>query len=449
MSHSLANALALLRETCAGLKASTDRADHAATLESMAVLIADLMATEANQGTALRAEIGAALGTAPASREEALRQAAARVAGADPGLLATLLAAERTGVNAANRILWDEQARPQRVEPPAVDDDMDLAALTAFLRRNFADEPEAKVAAASTVSRGMSKKTVLLELAGNRALPGVLVLRMDQSMTNYLGTAVADEYQPLALLWKHGARVAQPFAVEPTGQVLGEPFILSARVSGAAVGGNFVFPPRNVALVADFAACLAGIHAVPAAEFPGGIPSTPHIDGEIAKTYADWQALDTPSAVMEAGFRWVRENQHLGYGPPAVAHNDFNFNNLLVEGDRVTAVVDWEFVHVGTAAADLGYFYFGAENVSSFAGFCDAYVRAGGALPLCEQVDFYILWGQLRLGVLAFQAAHGLDSGTTTNIRFGVARTHRRLAVLRVAERLAKAGWLPPEGELG
>lgn len=445
MTDSLANNLALLRETCAGLKATTERADHAATLESMAVLLADLIATEGNDHKRLRADIGAALGTAPASREEALYEATAQVADADSATLALLLSAERAGVDAANEILWAEQARPQRAAPVAADDSLDLDALTAFLRAAFADEQEVSVAAANTVSRGMSKKTVLLDLTDNRALPDVLVLRMDQSMTNYLGTAVADEYPPLALLWEHGARVAQPFAVEPTGAIVGEPFILSAKVTGAAVGGNFVFPPRNEALVADFAACLAGIHAVPADEFPGGIPTTPHIDAEIAKTYADWQAMETPSAIMEAGFRWVRENQHLAYGAPAVVHNDFNFNNLLVEGDRVTAVVDWEFVHVGTAAADIGYFYYGAENVGSFAGFCEAYVRAGGTLPPREQIDFYILWGQLRLGVLAFQAAHALDSGTTTNIRFGVARTHRRLAVLRVAERLARAGWLPPK----
>lgn len=445
MSASLANNLALLRETCAGLKASTERADHAATLESMAVLLADLIATEGNDHARLRADIGAALGTAPASREEALRAAAAQVAGADSDTLATLLSAERAGVYAANEILLAEQARPQRAAPAATDESLDLDALTGFLRATFADESDVSVAAANTVSRGMSKKTVLLDLAGNRTLPEVLVLRMDQSMTNYLGTAVADEYPPLALLWTHGARVAQPFAVEPTGKVLGEPFILSAKANGAAVGGNFVFPPRNDALVADFAACLAGIHAVPAGEFPGGIPAVPHIDAEIDKTQADWRAMATPSAIMEAGFRWVRENQHLAYGAPAVVHNDFNFNNLLVEGDRVTAVVDWEFVHVGTAAADIGYFYYGAETVGSFAGFCEAYVQSGGTLPPRAQIDFYILWGQLRLGVLAFQAAHALDSGTTTNIRFGVARTHRRLAVLRVAERLAKAGWLPPK----
>jgi hypothetical protein len=132
---------------------------------------------------------------------------------------ATLLAAERAGVDAANEILWAEQARPQRAAPAAADDSLDLDTLTGFLRATFADEPDVSVAAANIVSRGMSKKTVLLELAGNRALPDVLVLRMDQSMTNYLGTAVADEYPPLALLWQHGARVAQPFAVEPTGEV--------------------------------------------------------------------------------------------------------------------------------------------------------------------------------------------------------------------------------------
>jgi aminoglycoside phosphotransferase (APT) family kinase protein len=153
---------------------------------------------------------------------------------------------------------------------------------------------------------------------------------------------------------------------------------------------------------------------------------------------------------MEAGFRWIRENRRLGHGPPSIVHNDYNFNNILVYGDRVSAVVDWEFAHVGTPAADLGYIYYAAEHVASFDFFCAEYARAGGTVPDRQQLDFYIFWGQLRLGVMAFQGAQHVDAGRLLDIRFAMARQHRRRATLRVAERLAAMGLSapnPPPGD--
>jgi aminoglycoside phosphotransferase (APT) family kinase protein len=37
-------------------------------------------------------------------------------------------------------------------------------------------------------------------------------------------------------------------------------------------------------------------------------------------------------------------------------HGDFRLGNLLAEGDRITAVVDWEIWSVGDPRVDLGWF---------------------------------------------------------------------------------------------
>ena len=41
---------------------------------------------------------------------------------------------------------------------------------------------------------------------------------------------------------------------------------------------------------------------------------------------------------------------------PALVHGDFRLGNLLAEGDRITAVVDWEIWSVGDPRVDLGWF---------------------------------------------------------------------------------------------
>jgi hypothetical protein len=67
---------------------------------------------------------------------------------------------------------------------------------------------------------------------------------------------------------------------------------------------------------------------------------------------------------------------------------------------------------------DLGYFYYAAQAVSGFDRFLAAYVEAGGARPEPAAIDFYILWGQLRLAIMTFQVESGLRRGELRDLRY-------------------------------
>lgn len=388
--------LRLLRDTSAGLAGRAATPDDAAILAAMTTLLAELIAD------------ADAPGDAPATPADEL----ARWSGIDAAALAERQPAP--GANAA--------------DAPLPHDD-----LAAFLNRTVAGEGAVQVTASRTVARGNSKKTVLVDLAGNKVLPDRIALRIDRR-GNYIETTVTDEFPILQLLWDNGARIPQPFAIEPSGTVIGERFLVVAAAGGAPVGGNYVSPPRDAALIADIAACLARIHATPVDAWPRPDQSQGPacIDAEIAEYRADYDAIGEASPIMEAAFAWIEANKARAYGPAALVHNDFNFNNLLIEGSRVSAVLDWEFAHVGTAAADLCFFYYSAENVSSFAQFLADYAAAGGTVPPKEQLDFYILWGQLRLTVLGFKAVRALEEGASPDVRFGIAKWHRRQGLLRL-----------------
>ncbi|WP_114951581.1 phosphotransferase family protein [Sphingosinicella terrae] len=366
-------------------------------------------------------------------------------------LLTRLIVEERTGEPgvddddpvAADLAWWedfDAEMRAElgrRAEPAAADsaETFDQEAVADFLRRSFPDEEAISVVSASVAARGFSKKTMLLRLEGARRLPGELALRIDQPF-NYLGTTVVDEYPVIRHLWSNGVRLPEPLVLEPSGAVLGQPFIVFPRVAGGLVGSNFDSPPRNPTLIADIAACLAGLHAVPVGEFARR-DGKPHLDEEIDRVFADWSALGVRSPLIERAFDWVKVHRSLGLGPVSFVHNDYNFNNMLVEGDRVRAIVDWEFVHVGTPAADLSYFYYSAEATSSFDHFLSAYAVAGGQVPSRETLEFYILWGQLRLAVMGFQVETGFRQGKFDDIRFGLAGAlYLRQSMLRVGRKL-------------
>ncbi len=40
---------------------------------------------------------------------------------------------------------------------------------------------------------------------------------------------------------------------------------------------------------------------------------------------------------------------------PVIVHGDFGPQNVLIEGDRITALLDWEFAHIGRAVEDLAW----------------------------------------------------------------------------------------------
>ena len=67
--------------------------------------------------------------------------------------------------------------------------------------------------------------------------------------------------------------------------------------------------------------------------------------------------LDAPgisTATFEWAYRWLIAHQP-PESPPVLVHGDYRMGNLLVDGCDLTAVLDWEWVHVGEASEDLAW----------------------------------------------------------------------------------------------
>ena len=81
-----------------------------------------------------------------------------------------------------------------------------------------------------------------------------------------------------------------------------------------------------------------------------------------------------------------------------LVHGDFRPDNLLVDGDRVTGVLDWEFAHAGSTYMDLGNLlrHLGPANAPAIeAGLRDRghlvpedWVRRAGLFDLSAQLEF-------------------------------------------------------------
>jgi aminoglycoside phosphotransferase (APT) family kinase protein len=150
------------------------------------------------------------------------------------------------------------------------------------------------------------------------------------------------------------------------------------------------------AISRDAGRVLARIHAFtfPAAGFLGPDLSVGAFDGfsgDWSEMLTDWLLHGRAGGrlgphLTEQLLRFISENadRMRSVGDQArLLHADYKPWNLLVRGDEVAAVLDWEFAFSGSALNDVGiYLRHSARLAPAYLeGFVDGYLEAGGELP--------------------------------------------------------------------
>ncbi|HEY8378449.1 MAG TPA: phosphotransferase family protein [Nannocystis sp.] len=248
--------------------------------------------------------------------------------------------------------------------------------------------------------------------------------------------------------------------------ILGATFYLMERREGVIVRRR---PPEGVeftpalarGLSAAAADALADLHALDI-EATGLI----HIgrpDGYVrrqvegwTKRYAAARTDDIPA--VAAVSTWLMEHMPAS-GPPTLLHNDFKYDNLVLDPrdlTRVTAVLDWEMATVGDPLMDLGTalcywvqaddpddlraFAFGptaAPGSYTRAEFAEHYARRSGR-PL-DAIAFYYVFGLFKTAVVAQQIYVRYVRGHTRDPRFAAMIAGVR-ALAAQAERVIASG---------
>ena len=137
----------------------------------------------------------------------------------------------------------------------------------------------------------------------------------------------------------------------------------------------------------------------------------------IDEGFAMWKPLNMPSPVFETAFDWLRRNVGINdRAPRTLVHGDFVLNNILTHDDKVSAILDWEFSHIGNPAYDLGYSFHMASSLASWKEYLEAYGRTGVPIPDEDQLNYHILLAATRLGAMVSQVTGGFISGADTGI---------------------------------
>ncbi|MDX2357149.1 phosphotransferase family protein [Dietzia sp. PP-33] len=158
--------------------------------------------------------------------------------------------------------------------------------------------------------------------------------------------------------------------------VLGTPFLVMDRATGRAPVDNppYVFdgwllemdPQQRRELQRESVAILAAIHQIPApadlvsslAPAPGMSALRAHVDEQ--RAYYEWttreDGLQIP--VIERAFDWIDTHWPAETGPEVLSWGDARIGNILYEGTRPSAVLDWEMATIAPAEVDLGWFLY-------------------------------------------------------------------------------------------
>jgi aminoglycoside phosphotransferase (APT) family kinase protein len=332
---------------------------------------------------------------------------------------------QRTGTRATQSDLAQEEAR-----------------LLAFLQREFPKETALVISHTEQIPGGYSKHTLFIHLENTVELPSCLVMRRDGP---YPGTSVVTEYPIINKMFAAGVAVPQPFAIDTTGEVYGKPFILVSRAAGSMIG-DFVTikePSENVAL--DLARKMACMHTAPFAgieEFliGGNLPIIERVQAEIDASEKTWNSVvHQKSFVVLAALDWLKRNIHLADGPRTLLHRDIGFHNMMVHNDQVSAFLDWETAAVGAAAEDVGYTYDSVRQMTDWDTFIATYEAAAKVKLDRRQLDFYTLWGSVRIVVPISKGVDPVFAGSRKNLSEYYLGDHI-VAVLiqRIAHQLAR-----------
>ena len=208
-----------------------------------------------------------------------------------------------------------------------------------------------------------------------------------------------------------GAAVPEVLYVSAPGSDIGEAYVMSA-VEGETLGKRIAqgeaFAAIRPKLAFQCGEALAKIHAIPLEGLPD-LARSSALD-ELEKYETVYRNLGARRPILEAAFRYLKDRAPV-LKRPVMLHGDFRNGNIMFHPETgVAAILDWELVHIGDPAEDMGWictnsWRFGRPDrpVGGFGDYADllaGYEAAGGTPIPLERVLYWQMLGSLKWGVM-------------------------------------------------
>lgn len=312
--------------------------------------------------------------------------------------------------------------------------------------RDAESDPALSIVGYASLSGGAIQENRALDVVRGNGCEESWVLRTDAASGVSLSHSREQEYALLDAAYEHGVTVPEPLHLCADPDVLGAPFFIMRRVDGTASPVHIVKKTgldeaARERLLVSIATELARIHAIPLADprlapLARKVPPTPIADAVAHYRYL-LDDLGARRPVLEWALAWLELHEQ-PLSRVTLCHRDFRTGNLMVLGERVTGVLDWEFAGFGDPLEDIGWFTapcwrFGAiereaGGIGARATFRRAYEAAAGVSVDDAAVRIWEIVATVRWAVIALQQGARFTSGAEPSLELGL--TGRMIATL-------------------
>ncbi len=223
---------------------------------------------------------------------------------------------------------------------------------------------------------GFSSDTLIFELRYRSA--GESIERGYVARVHPSGFQLFPEYDlpaqfgVMKALWNTPVPVPQMLYEERSGDVIGQPFYLMSKVDGQCPADN---PPYTAegwvkdlseadqrTLWDGYLDILVEIHALDPVELKLDFLAKPELgatalDQELAyyENFYRWTYPDEVHPHVEPGLAWLRANKPPQPEKPRLVWGDSRIGNMIFDGPRCLAVIDWEMARLGDPMMDLAW----------------------------------------------------------------------------------------------
>ncbi len=254
------------------------------------------------------------------------------------------------------------------------------------------------------------------------------------------------EYRILSALKDVYPYCPRPLLYTEDESILGCPFYLMERISGIIIRKSFPkelnMSPQNVTRLFETVLKVQyDLHAIDYKEI--GLEDFGKPEGYVKRQVEGWayryQKALTPGAPgAKKVITWLLDNMPKKSGPGAIIHNDFKFDNVILDPQnpfRVVGVLDWEMATIGDPLMDFGAslgYWVQSGDPDMLNTWRDVPSNVPGALTREEMVrhyeqlcgrkidnfSFYHTFGVFRLAAIVQQIYYRFFHGQTQDKRF-------------------------------
>ena len=299
----------------------------------------------------------------------------------------------------------------------------------------------ATVTASARLPGGGRNEAWTVAVRGADGVAASVFLRWDRSDPVATGDpwTVRREAGVYRALSRTSLPVARFIAAHPTKEAM-----LLSVVHGDGRFSRITDPGQRSAVAKDFIGHLAALHAV-------DVHAIGLADGEVDVRDTVRRQLDemeslvafrggVPEALLGLALAWLRANVPAYSGPAVLVQGDTGPGNFMFDGERVTAIVDWELAHLGDPMDDLAWVSLRAvqEPFTELSERFAEYEALSATRVDLDRIRYYRVLAGAKIMVMSHRSGGAgtgpADAGRDPGAQLIFGHLHRRLLVEALAE---------------